>query len=151
MLGLKARLNVIDNSGAILAELINVYKVKTKRPKSVGFAAVGDVIKVVVSKARSISDTQSNRSAATSSNVTKVRKGEMQKALVTSCRQAEPRPDGRYVWFDQSSCVLLNNKEEMLGTRISAPVSAHLRDIQGGTGVAGGRWSKVLALAPRVM
>ena len=39
----------------------------------------------------------------------------------------------------------------MLGTRISAPVSAHLRDIQGGTGVAGGRWSKVLALAPRVI
>jgi len=33
---------VIDNSGAILAELINVYKVKTKRKKSVGFAVVGE-------------------------------------------------------------------------------------------------------------
>jgi hypothetical protein len=32
---------VIDNSGAILAELINVYKVKTKPKKSVGFASVG--------------------------------------------------------------------------------------------------------------
>ena len=55
------------------------------------------------------------------------------------------------VRFDQSTCVLLNEKEEMLGSRVSAPVSAHLRDIQGGTGAAGGRWSKVLALAPRVI
>ena len=124
------------------------------------------MIKVVVSKARAISENQTTRSQASSSNVTKVRRGEMQRALVTSCRQAERRPDGRYVWsaparslrirptdglrFDQSTCVLLNAKEEMLGSRVSAPVSAHLRDIQGGTGAVGGRWSKVLALAPRV-
>jgi ribosomal protein L14 len=33
---------VIDNSGAVLAEVINVYKCKHKRPKSVGFAGVGE-------------------------------------------------------------------------------------------------------------
>jgi len=58
MLGLKAKLNVrietmmlnippdssqvIDNSGAILAELINVYKVRRNPAKSVGFATVGE-------------------------------------------------------------------------------------------------------------
>lgn len=56
MLGLKAVVNVrsflvlvprltpqvIDNSGATLAEVINVYKVKTNPKKSVGFASVGE-------------------------------------------------------------------------------------------------------------
>ena len=40
MIGLKGRLNVIDNSGALIAECINVLKVKTKK-KSTGFATVG--------------------------------------------------------------------------------------------------------------
>lgn len=40
MIGLKGRLSVIDNSGALIAECINVLKVKTKK-KSTGFAGVG--------------------------------------------------------------------------------------------------------------
>lgn len=40
MIGLKGTLNVIDNSGALIAECINVLKVKTKQ-KSSGFATVG--------------------------------------------------------------------------------------------------------------
>ena len=38
----------------------------------------------------------------------------------------------------------------MIGTRVNGVVSAALRDIQGGTGGPGGRWSKVLALATKV-
>lgn len=33
---------VIDNSGAMLAEVINVYKVKHKAKKSVGFGTIGE-------------------------------------------------------------------------------------------------------------
>lgn len=40
MIGLKGRLSVIDNSGALIAECINVLKVKTKK-KSTGFGTVG--------------------------------------------------------------------------------------------------------------
>jgi hypothetical protein len=40
MIGLKGRLSVIDNSGALIAECINVLKVKTRK-KSTGFAGVG--------------------------------------------------------------------------------------------------------------
>jgi len=40
MIGLKGRMTVIDNSGALVAECINVLKVKT-RLKSTGFATVG--------------------------------------------------------------------------------------------------------------
>jgi ribosomal protein L14 len=36
-----AVLQVIDNSGALVAEVINVYKCKQAPPKSVGVATVG--------------------------------------------------------------------------------------------------------------
>lgn len=51
--------------------------------------------------------------------------------------------------FDDNACVLLNNKGEMLGTRVNGVVSSELRKIEGGTD-ANGRWAKVLALAPKV-
>ena len=51
--------------------------------------------------------------------------------------------------FDDSACVLLNSKSEMLGTRITGPVSLSLKD-RVMSAVPGGRWGKVLALAPKV-
>lgn len=51
------------------------------------------------------------------------------------------RPDGRYIRFDDNAAVLLNNKKELLGTRIGGVVSADLR-MKG--------WSKIAALAPKV-
>lgn len=52
--------------------------------------------------------------------------------------------------FDDSACVLLNPKGEMIGTRVNGIVSSALRDLPGGAGGPGGRWSKVLALATKV-
>lgn len=51
--------------------------------------------------------------------------------------------------FDDNACVLLNNKGEMLGTRVNGVVSSALRDIPGGPD-KGGRWAKVFALAQKV-
>ncbi|EIW72880.1 hypothetical protein TREMEDRAFT_67113 [Tremella mesenterica DSM 1558] len=143
MIGLKGRLNIIDNSGGIIAECINVLKVKTKQHSS-GFATVGDEIVCVINKARPIPP--QSRIAA-SSNIQKVRKGDVRRAVVVRTRKAERRPDGRYISFDDTACVLLNNKGEMIGTRVNGVVSNALRDIQGPTGA---RWSKVLSLAPKV-
>lgn len=56
-------------------------------------------------------------------------------------RKAVRRPDGRVVRFDDNAAVLLNNKREMLGTRIGGVVSADLR-MKG--------WGKILSLAPKV-
>ena len=42
--------------------------------------------------------------------------------------------------FDDNAAVLLNNKREMLGTRIGGPVSAELR-LKG--------WGKIVSLAPK--
>lgn len=51
--------------------------------------------------------------------------------------------------FEDTACVLLNAKGEMLGTRVNGIVSSALRDIPGAAG-PGGKWSKVLALASKV-
>ena len=46
--------------------------------------------------------------------------------------------------------MLLNNKGEMIGTRVNGVVAAELRDVQGGPAGSGGRWGKVLGLAGKV-
>lgn len=38
----------------------------------------------------------------------------------------------------------------MIGTRVNGIVSSALKDLPGGAGGPGGRWSKVLALATKV-
>jgi len=54
------------------------------------------------------------------------------------------------VSFDDSAVVLLNNKGEMLGTRITGPVSASLRLVPGDASQPGGKWAKLLSVAPKV-
>lgn len=51
--------------------------------------------------------------------------------------------------FDDNACVLLNNKGDMLGTRVNGVVAQELRNAVGGAD-PNGRWSKILALAPKV-
>lgn len=80
-------------------------------------------------------------SALLSSTAVKVKKGDVRRALIVRTKKPTPRPDGRIVRFDDNACVLLNNKKEMIGSRIAGPVSAELRT-KG--------WGKVLSLAPKV-
>ena len=70
-----------------------------------------------------------------------VRKGDVRRAVIVRTRKEVRRPDGTYVRFDDNAAVLLNNKREMLGTRIGGIVNADLR-LKG--------WSKIVSLAPRV-
>ena len=37
------------------------------------------------------------------------------------------QPDGRVVWLDDNAAVLLDNMQEMLGTRLGGVVSVDLR------------------------
>ncbi|WVN85657.1 ribosomal protein L14 [Cryptococcus depauperatus CBS 7841] len=150
MIGLKGVLNVIDNTGALRVECINVLKVKTKR-KTAGFATVGDEIVCVVNKARPIPAHEVIKNPSSSSNIQKVRKGDIRRAVVVRTKKQLQRPDGSVVRFDDTAAVLLNNKGEMLGTRIVGPVASELRRIKGGAAGAGGRWGKILMLAPKVV
>ena len=89
---LVADIQIIDNSGGLVAECINVFKVKTKL-NSTGFATVGDEIGVVINKARPIA----LASSSAASNIQKVRKGDMRRAVVVRTKKTELRADGRYV------------------------------------------------------
>lgn len=146
MIGLKGTLNIIDNSGGLIAECINILKVKTRK-HSAGFATVGDEIVCVINKARPMAQTNA-KIAGASSNIQKVRRGDIRRAVVVRTKKGERRPDGRYVAFDDTACVLLNNKGEMIGTRVNGVVSSALREVQGATG---GRWAKIISLAPKVV
>ena len=123
---------IIDNSGALIAECVNVLKTKSKH----GMARVGDEIVVVVQRARPISPT-----ALASNTAVKVRRGDVRRALIVRTKKEERRPDGRFIRFDDNAAVLLNNKKELLGTRINGVVSAGLR-LRG--------WGKIASLAPKV-
>ncbi|KAF8760764.1 universal ribosomal protein uL14 family [Rhizoctonia solani] len=97
-----------------------------------GMAKVGDEIVVVIRRARPISAT-----ALASATAIKVRKGDVRRPN----QERGDATDGRYIRFDDNAAVLLNNKKELLGTRIGGVVSADLR-MKG--------WSKIASLAPKV-
>ncbi|KAJ2763042.1 54S ribosomal protein L38, mitochondrial [Coemansia nantahalensis] len=130
MIQLKSRLTVIDNSGALVAECIKVLR-------NARWAEVGDEIVVAVKRARPISD---KTSAALSA--AKIRKGDVRRAVIVRTKKEIRRPDGRYVRFDDNACVLLNNQQQPLGSRILGLVAAELRFKN---------WIKIVSLAPQVV
>jgi len=144
MIGLKGTLNVIDNSGALLVECVNVLKNKVNN----GWGSVGDEIVCVVKRARPIppsaqaASSSPSSSSSAISNALKVRRGDVRRAVIVRCRKPVRRPDGRWVRFDDNAAVLLNSKREMLGTRIGGVVSADLR-MKG--------WGKIVSLEPKVV
>ena len=123
---------VIDNSGALLVECVNVLKQKVNN----GWGGVGDEIVCVVKRARPVS-----AAAQASSTAVKVRKGDVRRAVIVRTKKPVRRPDGRLIRFDDNAAVLLNNKRDMLGTRIGGVVSADLR-MKG--------WGKIVSIAPKV-
>jgi ribosomal protein L14 len=136
----KKQKQVIDNSGALLVECVNVLKNKVNN----GWGSVGDEIVCIVKRARPINPgpgTGAGSGAQAVSNALKVRRGDVRRAVIVRSRKSVRRPDGRLVRFDDNAVVLLNNKREMLGTRIGGVVSADLR-MKG--------WGKIVSLAPKV-
>ena len=126
-------MQIIDNTGALLAECVNVLKHKINH----GWATVGDEIVVVVQQARPIS-----AAALASSTAIKVRRGDVRRAVVVRTRKPVRRPDGRWIRFDDNAAVLLNNNDEPRGTRIFGPVARELRERQ---------FMKIVSLAPEVL
>lgn len=95
-------LNVIDNSGAKNVSCIKVSPGYKKR-----YATIGDIITVSVKNLRS-----KRRSTS------KVKKGEVLKALVVRVNSKLTDFSGKTLKFFENSVVLLNNKNRLIGTRI---------------------------------
>ena len=69
------------------------------------------------------------------------KKGTVSKAVVVRTTKEIRRPDGSYIRFDDNAVVLLNNVNEVRGTRIFGPVARELRD----------KYMKIVSLAPEVL
>jgi len=121
MIQQQTRMGVADNSGA--KELFCVKVLGGTRRK---YASVGDVVIVSVKQAIP----------------TKVKKGEVHKAVVVRTKRAVRRSDGSYIRFDDNSAVLINNQLEPIGTRIFGPVARELR---------AKKFMKIVSLAPEVL
>lgn len=121
MIQQESRLLVADNSGAKEVLCIRVLGGTGRR-----YASIGD--KIVVSV----------KSAVPSGEL---KKGQVSKAVVVRTKKEIRRPDGSYIRFDDNAVVLLNNVDEMRGTRIFGPVARELRD----------KYMKIVSLAPEVL
>jgi large subunit ribosomal protein L14 len=122
MIQMQSRLRVADNSGAREVQCIKVLGGSKRR-----YASIGDIVVV------SVKDALPN---------SKVKKGDVAKAVIVRTVQKLRRPDGSYIRFDDNSAVLINAAKEPIGTRIFGPVARELRAKQ---------FVKIVSLAPEVI
>ena len=115
-------LEVADNSGARKLMCIKVLGGSHRR-----YAYVGDIVVCAVKEA---------------SPNSKVKKGDVVRAVVVRTAKEVSRPDGTYIRFDKSGAVLVNKDNEPVGTRIFGPVARELRAKS---------FMKIVSLAPEVL
>ena len=122
MIQMQTKLSVADNSGAKKVACIKVLGGSRRR-----YASIGDIIIVSVKEAIPNS---------------KVKKGDVMKAVVVRTKKEVGRDDGSSLKFDDNAAVLINDAGEPIGTRIFGPVARELR---------ARRFMKIVSLAPEVI
>ena len=91
------------------------------------YAGIGDVI--VVSVRESLPNS-------------KIKKGQVMKAVIVRTKKGMRRHDGSLIRFDTNSAVLIGADKNPIGTRIFGPVARELR---------GKRFLRIVSLAPEVL
>jgi len=122
MIQLRSALTVADNSGAKKLSCIKVTGASNKK-----VASLGDVI------VASVKEAQPN---------SKVKKGEVVRAVVVRAKKEVKRKDGTHIKFDENSAVIINKDNEPIGTRVFGPVARELR---------AKKFIKIVSLAPEVL
>ena len=122
MIQQESNLDVADNSGARAIQCIRVLGGTRRR-----YASIGDIIVATVKDADAAS---------------KVKKGDVVKAVIVRTKKEIKRPDGSYIRFDDNAAVLVNAQKEPVGTRIFGPIARELR---------GAGYTKIISLAPEVL
>lgn len=115
-------LNVADNTGAKLVQVIRVLGGTSRK-----YASVGDLVIVAVKE---------------SIPTAIVKKGEVQTAVIVRVHKEYRRPDGTYIRFDDNACVIIDETHNPKGKRIFGPVARELRDKD---------FMKIISLAPEVV
>lgn len=122
MIQMTTVLDAADNSGAKKLFCIKVLGGSKRK-----YATLGDVIVVSVKEAIPNS---------------KVKKGDVMRAVIVRSTKEVGRPDGSYIKFDSNAAVLINKEREPIGTRIFGPVARELR---------AAKFMKIVSLAPEVL
>jgi len=122
MIQQETTLQVADNSGARKVLCIRVLGGSRRR-----YATVGDIIVVAVKDAIPNS---------------RVKKGEVRKAVIVRTSRPLGRPDGSWIRFDENAAVLIDDHNEPIGTRVFGPVARELRARQ---------FMRIISLAPEVL
>ncbi len=122
MIKVETMLDVADNSGAKKVLCFRILGGSKRKS-----ASVGDIIVVSIKEAVPES---------------KVKKGDVHRAVIVRTRKEVRRPDGSYIRFDNNAAVIINEAREPVGTRIFGPIARELR---------GKNFMKIVSLAPEVL
>ena len=122
MIKVETMLDVADNSGAKKVLCFRILGGSKRKS-----ASVGDII--VVSIKEAVPDS-------------KVKKGDVHRAVIVRTKKEVRRPDGSYIRFDNNAAVIINEAREPIGTRIFGPIARELR---------GKNFMKIVSLAPEVL
>ena len=114
MIQKESRLEVADNSGAKIVQMIGVLGGSTARGRFTRrTAGIGDRIVCSVKKALPNSE---------------IKAGDKVRAVIVRTRYPTRRPDGSYVRFDSNACVIIGEDLNPKGTRIFGAVARELRE-----------------------
>jgi large subunit ribosomal protein L14 len=122
MIQMQTIINVADNSGAKKVQCIKVLGGSKHN-----IAKIGDIIVV------SVKDALPN---------SKVKKGDVYRALIVRTCKESRRSDGSTIRFDGNAVVLINKTKEPIGTRIFGPIAREIRS-RG--------FMRIISLAPEVL
>ncbi len=122
MIQMQTILSVADNSGAKKLCCIKVPGGSKRK-----YAGIGDIIICSVKEALPNS---------------KVKKGDVVRAVIVRTAKEVPRLDGSFIRFDNNSAVVVGAGNEPIGTRIFGPVARELR---------ARHFMKIVSLAPEVL
>jgi large subunit ribosomal protein L14 len=122
MIQMQSMLSVADNSGAKKLCCIKVPGGSKRK-----YAGIGDIIICSVKEALPNS---------------KVKKGDVVRAVIVRTAKEVARQDGSFIRFDNNSAVVVSTGNEPIGTRIFGPVARELR---------ARNFMKIVSLAPEVL
>jgi large subunit ribosomal protein L14 len=128
MIQRESRIEVADNSGARVVQVIGVLGGSTARGRFTRrTAGIGDRVVCAVKKALPNSD---------------VKSGDKVRAVIVRTKYPTRRKDGSYVRFDSNACVIIKEDGNPAGTRIFGAVARELREAN---------YMKIVSLASEVV
>ncbi len=122
MIQMQTKLKVADNSGAKTIMFIRALGGAVGKVAHVGDIFVGAV---------KVAEPNS-----------KIKKGEVVKAVIVRTAYESRRRDGSYIRFSDNAAVLIDKDKEPVGTRVFGPVARELREK---------KFMKIVSLAPEVI